>query len=187
MTAIAFVRAVRRLSRAMTLPASFALLAGCQPLPPAPTIPRYNVDVRLSEALRDSEGTYPGVDVYLKGISEWERTHDWETRPDVDEYTRWRGQEDPNGAERVLHLGAGEPPEKILPIDSNAWPLWADRSAHYLVVITNYPRSKPDTNGRDRRMLIIPLATDLYTGDHLNIDVTRDGLDFLTPPRVAPN
>jgi hypothetical protein len=156
-------------------------LSGCQPdrRPQA-----YNVSVHLSESLRDSSGAYPGVDVFLKGVSPWERQQTWEKQPDLEAYTRYRGPPTQFDVERSLRLGAGEQTSQLLSSTDSAWQRWLDAGATDLIVISNFPRQRPAGTGRDRRLLIIPLARDRFPDNNLRVEVTREGLELLTPPSV---
>jgi hypothetical protein len=164
------------------------LLAGCQQeAPPAPQ-PRspeaYNITVQLSPSLRDESGNYPGVDVFFKGLSDYDRTRDGLEGPHVRDIGRYAGYVGTNlqANEHVLRLGAGEPTEGVLKEGDAMWPNWASRRATYLLVAANYPRAKPSGWTHDRRGLILKLNRAQYPDNNLRIDVTPQGLELRTPP-----
>jgi hypothetical protein len=142
---------------------------------------KYNVTVVPGSSLRESPGGMPSVEVDLVGVSESEAAR-WKSYP-INDYFSGRDQLRADADKKTLAFTAGSPGPQTLSAKDPIWQTWKGKQATELVILANLPGVSG--KGEDPRRLVLPLASNRWEGDTIEVEVQRSGIVPRTPMKPA--
>ena len=151
-----------------------ALTSGC-----ISRLAKYDVAVRVDEAMADEKGNLPSIEVHLLGLTQPEAqamerrsmTVYWDPNRRQDSWDR-----------AVMFFGGQKEPRQYLGVRDPIWARWSRGGAERLVVLADLPGVFQDRDSaEDPRRLTIPIErTRLWfrPRHHLEVRIDRTGLIY---------
>ena len=142
---------------------------------------RYTVRVTISQAMADSVGNLPSVEVHVlaldtvRGMS-FQRAkmgEYWNPNRKADDYYKY-----------VMRFGGDSPTTQALAIDDPIWGQWLNGGATHLFVLADLTGVFADEDDvQDPRRLILPLDPARWGRKEIQVMLEPDGVFCLTPRR----
>lgn len=163
------------LSLLLALWASFSLVS-CTLFPPAPR--EYNITVGYDSATVDSFRVYPSVEVDIVEANET-LLHQLE-QLEIDDYFDPANVLRSSLRKKTLCFSEEDNEDKTLSMDNPVWESWLEkRGATHVVLFVNLPRD--GAKGPDLRKLVLPLSSDRWEGDDIEVSIIPAGFLLQTP------
>jgi hypothetical protein len=146
----------------------------------------YNIVVTPHSSLQDSSGKLSQVEVAIVGVKP-DEAKTWNEH----KVEQFFSGADPvrSGAEgytRTMIFNANNPgPQSISPKDP-IWKVWRNRGVMSIVVFANSKNLRVSPGGPDLRRRELPLTTDRWKVDQIDLLIKSSGIDCPTPMEV-PN
>ncbi len=170
-----------RAVRVFTLCIGLALIAmaniGCSS---TPRMGKYDIVVTPDATLRDSSGTLSLVEVDLVGVTAQQQ--EWESYP-VDTYFSGSDALRRGASEYTYRMtfGPNDAGPKTLKSDDPIWEVWKGRGVTSMVIMGSSRQMRPAAGAPETRRKLIPLTTDRWKTERIDVVVKSSGIEIPTP------
>lgn len=151
-------------------------LSSCSLFSPSPR--EYNVKVGYDPATVDSFRVFPSVEVDMVEANEMLLRQ--LEKVEIDDYFDPENTLRSSLRKRTFCFSEEDNADKTLSIDDPVWESWLEkRGATHLVLLVNLPRD--GAKGPDLRKLVLPLSSDRWDDDDIEVSIIPAGFMLQTP------